>query len=206
MLCSDISQKDLAPFKSPRKDEIESVGLKRIFLGDFIFWDAERQTEFVRDYLDWREDEVEGTYKRYKSVECFMPGVHDYAKYIKRGFGRNTDFSVQDVRAGLMTVDEASKIQKDRDPIRPKILDYYLDITGITEDEFGKTLEGHRDKNAKKLPKTKEMTNQTEVPINNTVKKMINKKEINSINSRLDGLQDLRIFSHLGSMKENGVY
>ena len=131
MLCSDISQKDLAPFKSPTLEEIESVGLTRIHLGDFIFWDAERQTEFVRDFLDWREEDVEGTYKQYKSVECIMPGVHDYAKYIKRGFGRGTDFAIQDVRAGLMTRQEAFEIQNERDPIRPKILDYYMNITGF---------------------------------------------------------------------------
>ena len=31
MLCADISAKDLAPFKSPTRDEIEAVELKRIF-------------------------------------------------------------------------------------------------------------------------------------------------------------------------------
>ena len=46
---------------------MERIGLTRMFLGDFIFWDAEKQTEFVVNYFDWREDDVEGTYKKYKS-------------------------------------------------------------------------------------------------------------------------------------------
>ena len=55
---------------------------------------------------------VEGTYKRYKSVECIMPGVHDYTKYLKRGYGRATDHASQDVRAGLMTREEAFRLIK----------------------------------------------------------------------------------------------
>ena len=38
-----------------------------------------------------------------------MPGVHDYSKFIKRGYGRSTDFVSQDVRNGLMTREEAFK-------------------------------------------------------------------------------------------------
>ena len=71
-----------------------------------MFWDLEKQTELVINEYGWKEDKVDGTYKRYKSVECKMPGVHDYAKFIKRGFGRGTDFAAQDIRAGLLTREE----------------------------------------------------------------------------------------------------
>ncbi|MAR07558.1 MAG: hypothetical protein CL862_10700, partial [Cyanobium sp. NAT70] len=204
MLCADISKKDLAPFKSPSQEEIEAVGLKRIFLGDFIFWDAERQTEFVRDYLDWKEEEVEGTYKQYKSVECIMPGVHDYAKYIKRGFGRGTDFAMQDVRAGLMTIEEANEIQKQTDPIKPKILSYYSKITGIGEHEFAATLEGQRGDAAKRnLPSAKDMTIDIDVPVNNSIQKIIDpNSSINSDNRRHLGLQVPRVFPNFGLMKQ----
>ena len=81
---------------------------------------------------------VEGTYKRYKSVECIMPGVHDYTKYLKRGYGRATDHASQDVRAGLMTREEAFRLIKKIDPKKPKILKYYLKITGLSEKSFTK--------------------------------------------------------------------
>ena len=70
-----------------RSKEINSKGITRIHLADFIYWDAEKQTEFIKQKLGWKEDIVEGTYKKYKSVECVMPGVHDYLKYLKRGLG-----------------------------------------------------------------------------------------------------------------------
>ena len=99
----------------------------------------------------WKEDNVEGNYKRYKSVECKMPGVHDYSKFIKRGYGRSTDFVSQDVRNGLMTREEAFKIAKKYDSKRPKSLDYYLKITGYTEEEFVSILKKMRKGKAKLL-------------------------------------------------------
>ena len=139
-------------FFPPSKKDLDKNNIKAIYLGDYIFWDQERQTEFLVNEYGWKEDKVEGTYKRYKSVECKMPGVHDYAKYIKRGFGRATDFVSQDIRAGLMTREEGFKIAKKIDAERPKALDYYLKVTGYTEEEFLDILKKMRKGSAKKLP------------------------------------------------------
>ena len=49
-----------------------------------------------------------------------------------------------DVRAGLLSRDEAWDLIRANDSERPEGLDYYLKITGITEEEFFKTMETHR--------------------------------------------------------------
>ncbi len=144
MVSDYINLRELAPFKLPSYEEIEEVGVIGIHLGDYIFWDDERQMEFVRDVYDWEEDVVEGTYKQYKSVECIMPGVHDYTKFLKRGFGRGTDHASADVRAGLLTREEGMELAKKHDTKRPDALDYYLEITGLTEEEFHDVMRHHR--------------------------------------------------------------
>jgi hypothetical protein len=144
MVCENISLREMSPFALPSVEEIEAVGVVGIHLGDFIFWDDERQMEFVRDVYGWREDKVEGTYKRYKSVECKMAGVHDYTKFLKRGFGRGSDHASVDVRAGLLTREEAFELAKKHDTERPAALDWYLEITGFTEDEFSSVMAEHR--------------------------------------------------------------
>ena len=149
---SNISARDVYPFLLPSVEEIEREGVVGIHLGDYVFWDDERQTEFVKRVYGWREDYVEGTYKTYKSVECIMAGVHDYAKFVKRGFGRGTDHASQDVRAGLLTREEGFELAKQADTQRPRALDYYLQITGLTESEFNCTLVGLREGKARDLP------------------------------------------------------
>jgi N-acetyl sugar amidotransferase len=146
MVGDGITERDMTPFKLPSVEEMEEVGVVGIHLGNYIFWDDERQMEFVRDVYDWREDKVEGTYKRYKSVECRMAGVHDYSKFLKRGFGRGTDHASQDVRAGLLTREEGFVLARKHDTERPAALDYYLEITGYSEEEFEAILAEHRRK------------------------------------------------------------
>jgi N-acetyl sugar amidotransferase len=144
MLNHEITAREMAPFRMPSVEEIEAVGVVGIHLGDFIFWDDERQMEFMRDTYGWREDKVEGTYKNYKSVECRMAGVHDYTKFLKRGFGRGTDHASVDVRAGLLTREEAFELAKSTDTERPPALDWYLKITGFSQQEFDEVMAQHR--------------------------------------------------------------
>lgn len=144
MVCSYLSERDLYPFNIPTLEECERVGLHGIHLGDYIFWDDERQTEFVRDTYGWKEVDIEGTYKRYKSAECMMPGVHDYTCYLKRGYGRATFHASVDVRTGLLTREEGFALANEYDAERPDALDYYLETTGMTEDEFYATMKEKR--------------------------------------------------------------
>lgn len=144
MVCDSIGLRELSAFKLPSVEEIEAIDVVGIHLGDFIFWDDERQMEFVRDVYGWREDKVEGTYKHYKSVECKMAGVHDYTKFLKRGFGRGTDHACVDVRAGLLTREEAFELAKKNDTERPPALDWYLQVTGFTNEEFDAVMAQHR--------------------------------------------------------------
>jgi N-acetyl sugar amidotransferase len=144
MLNHEITAREMAPFRMPSVEAIEEVGVVGIHLGDFIFWDDERQMEFMRDTYGWREDKVEGTYKNYKSVECRMAGVHDYTKFLKRGFGRGTDHASVDVRAGLLTREEAFELAKKTDTERPPALDWYLKITGFSQQEFDDVMAQHR--------------------------------------------------------------
>lgn len=140
MVCSYLSERDLYPFNVPTSEEIERVGVYGIHLGDYIFWDDERQTEFICQEYGWKETEMEGAYKGYKSAECIMAGVHDFTCYLKRGYGRATFQACFDVRNGLMTREEGFATAKAIDAERPGALDYYLKITNLTEIQFYETM------------------------------------------------------------------
>ena len=132
----NISAHDMLPFELPSYEDIESVGVYGIHLGDFIFWDDERQTEFIRDTYGWRETEMEGAYKGYKSAECIMAGMHDFTCYLKRGYGRGTFQASTDIRSGLLTREEGMALAAKTERQRPEVLDYYLMATGLSEDEL----------------------------------------------------------------------
>jgi len=144
MTDDEVTLKDLSMFELPTAEEVEAAGVWGIHLGDYIFWDDERQTEFLRDTYGWKETEMENAYKRYKSVEDIMSGMHDFTCYLKRGYGRASYQASIDVRNGLLTREEAFQLIRKYDTMRPEALDYYLKITGSTEDEFYATMREKR--------------------------------------------------------------
>ena len=148
---NDIRSEEVSLFRIPDKKEILDAEIEGIHLGDYLFWDDERFVDFLKREIDWREDKVEGTYKGYKSVECRMAGVHDYMKYKKRGFGRATDNATRDVRAGILTREEGFELIQTHDAMRPDALDYYMEITGLSEEEIESELRSKRVVKAKNI-------------------------------------------------------
>lgn len=150
MVCEYLTEKDLYPFELPSYEDIERTGVHGIHLGDFIFWDEERQTEFIRDNFGWKETEMENAYKGYKSAECIMSGVHDFTCYLKRGFGRATLQACNDIRNGLLTRNEGIALSQ-IDTERPEALDYYLRISGLSEEEFHEIMRTKRHASIREL-------------------------------------------------------
>ena len=72
-------------------------------------------------------------------------GIHDYLKYIKFGYGRATDHANKDIRAGLITRDQAIELVRKYDHVKSRDLARWLDYVGMTEEEFDETADGFRD-------------------------------------------------------------
>ncbi len=136
----NISYNELSHWFYPDKEKIKGSNLRYLHLGDFIFWDEEKQVDFIVRNFEWLDSKVENAFKGYKSNECVMAGVHDYANFIKRGVGRSTIQASDDVRRGIITREEGFELAKEFDSQRPHALDFYLNLTGYTEEEFEKIL------------------------------------------------------------------
>lgn len=140
----NLSERDLYLMTSPTQKACDDAGVSGIHLGDFIFWDEERQTEFIKREYGWRETDVEGAYKGYKSAECIMPGVHDFTNYLKRGYGRSTYQAAMDIRQGLLDREDAWQLIEELDTEEPHALAYFLEITGYSKEEFYDIMEKKR--------------------------------------------------------------
>ena len=121
--------------RAPRS--ASDVGLVGIHLGDYLFWDDERQMEFVRDTYGWSERQgrghVQGLQER--RVPDGRPArLHEVPQARLRP--RRPTMRSADVRNGPDHPRGGFRARQPHDPDRPDALDYYLEITGLTEDEF----------------------------------------------------------------------
>jgi N-acetyl sugar amidotransferase len=151
----NISKNELNQWYFPSEEKIKESKIRYLHLGDFIFWDEEKQVEFVAKEYEWMGSQVENAFKGYKSTECVMAGVHDYLNFLKRGVGRSTVQATDDVKRGIITRSEGMELAKKHDSQRPHALDFYMDITGLSEIEIENKIIKSRDLSdfAKKLNK-----------------------------------------------------
>jgi hypothetical protein len=150
--CDYITLRDLFPFTVPSIEECKP--LQGIHLGDYLPWDTEKQVAFIKQEYGWKGGEIEGAYKDYKSVECSMAGMHDFLCYLKRGYGRASIQASGDIRDTDMVREIGFGLASDYERIEPKSLQYYLDITKMTKDEFQAKIDAlkHEALKSTKLP------------------------------------------------------
>lgn len=144
-----LTPQDLLFLRYPTDDQLADVGVRGIYLGNYVDWEANAQTEMmVKEWgFEPSPEPFERTYRTMSNLDDMHEnGIHDYLKYVKFGYGRGTDHSCKDVRAGKMTRDEAIEMVEKYDHVKPrKDLERWLAYVGMSEDEFDATADAFRD-------------------------------------------------------------
>jgi N-acetyl sugar amidotransferase len=143
-----LTARDLFCYKYPNMREIADVGVRGLYLGNYIPWDANKQTEFVRKNYGFKisEESFDRTYRKMSNLDDMHEnGIHDYLKYIKFGYGRASDHVSKDIRLGVMTREKGIEMVKKYDHVKPRDLYRWLDYVDMTEEEFDRVCDTFRD-------------------------------------------------------------
>jgi imidazoleglycerol phosphate synthase cyclase subunit len=144
----NLTSADLALWKYPSDQEMFDLDLRGIFLGNYVYWEANEHIKLVRDRYGFEisDKPFDRTYRTMSNLDDMHEnGVHDYLKYIKFGYGRATDHACKDIRAGLMGRGQAVELINRYDPVKPSDLARWLDYVGMTEQEFDHIADTFRD-------------------------------------------------------------
>lgn len=143
-----LEAKNMLPFMYPSDEEMERIGVRGIFISNYVRWDANTHGPMMIEKYGFKEAEepFERTYRRMSNLDDMHEnGIHDYLKYIKFGYGRATDHTCKDIRSGLMSREEAIEEVRNRDHVKSKDLWRWLDYVGWTEEYFDKVCDTFRD-------------------------------------------------------------
>jgi len=144
-LGGNFERRDLYNYEFPPQEELERLGYMPVYLGNYIKWDTEKQVEIIKREFDWKGQDVEGIPPEYdyEKIECKWQGVRDYCRYIKRGYGRTSHLVAIDLRYDRLIKENGRRLISNYDGKRPETLDRFLEILGISEDEFNDIIKKH---------------------------------------------------------------
>lgn len=144
-----IGEDDVAPYKYPDDKEIEKVGVRGIYLNNYIRWDSKKQHEDMIRLYGYETMRQTRTFDNYNDVDCFnYSDVHDYIKFLKWGYGKVNDHVAREIRLKRLDIEEGIRLIEEYLYRPPRNLGLFLNWIGMTERAFYFVVDQHRSADA----------------------------------------------------------
>jgi len=142
-----ITSNDIVPYVYPDDKELEGVGVRGIYLNNYIRWDSRLQhKEMIRLY-GYETAPLTRTFDKYNDVDCWnYADVHDYIKFVKHGYSKVFDHATREIRLGHMTREEGIQLVALYMVKKPRYINMFLEWIGMTENAFLYIIDQHRNK------------------------------------------------------------
>lgn len=142
-----ITQRDIAPFMSPKYEQVVRNNTEIHFFGYYKMWDPQENFYYCQENTGFtpNPERTEGTYSKYASLDDRIDGYHYYLAFIKFGIGRATSDTAHEIRDGKITREEGVALVKKYDGEFPrKYYREFLDYCEITDEQFNEVIDSWR--------------------------------------------------------------
>jgi N-acetyl sugar amidotransferase len=140
-----ITELDVMQYKYPNDKEIEMVGVRGIYLNNYIRWDSLSQHKIMEQKFGFKPAKQNRTFDYYNNVDCFnYNDIHDYIKFIKHGYSKVVDHACRELRLNKISREEGLELIKNHIYRKPENLNIFLKWIGMTENSFYYIIDQHR--------------------------------------------------------------
>lgn len=144
---SPLSYNDLVQYFYPDDKEIEKVGVRGIYLSNFIPWDSKSFHEEMIKKYNYESLPQQRTFDTYNDIDSLhYNGVHDLIKQMKCGYSKVIDHASREIRWKRLSRDEAIEYVHHYQKIVPQDLAPLLEFLELDESTFFSFLEKFKTK------------------------------------------------------------
>lgn len=99
-----LKEDDIWQYRYPDDHDLNAIGVRGIYLGNYVRWDPKAQHEqMIREY-GYRTSKFSRTFDCYDYVDCFnYMNLHDQFKLCKHGYSKVTDHATREIRHGRLS-------------------------------------------------------------------------------------------------------
>lgn len=98
-----LSEDDIWQYRYPDDADLDAVGVRGIYLGNYVRWDPKAQHERMIETHGYEGAPFARTFDTYDHVDCFnFMDLHDHLKLVKHGYSKVTDHACREIRHGRL--------------------------------------------------------------------------------------------------------
>lgn len=127
-----LKEEDVWQYRYPDDADLDAVGVRGIYLGNYVRWDPKAQHEKMIASHGYQGARFARTFDTYDYVDCFnYMDLHDHLKLVKHGYSKVTDHACREIRHGRLTRDEGLALVAAHEERPLQYLDKFLEWLGI---------------------------------------------------------------------------
>jgi len=143
-----LTERDIWQYRYPEDEELNSVGVRGIYLNNYIHWDPKAQHELMIAKYGYETAKFNRTFDCYDFVDCYnYMNLHDIIKYYKTGISKVTDHATREIRHGRLSREEALILVAHHQTFAPSYVHIFCEWLGIKQKSLEFVLDRHRNKN-----------------------------------------------------------
>lgn len=141
-----LAEADLIQFMYPNDRELSRIGVRGIYLNNYIRWDSKAQHEEMIGRYAYEASLQQRTFDTCNDVDCqHYSGVHDWIKFVKWGYGKVTDHASREIRLRRMTREQGIEMVARFENAAPRDKATLLAWLDLSETEFDAEINRFRD-------------------------------------------------------------
>lgn len=133
----NLHEQDIWQYRYPHWDDLSAVGVRGIYLGNYIRWDPLAQhQEMVKTY-GYESAQQNRTFDTYDHVDDWhYADTHDWIKYQKHGYGKALDHASREIRFKRLDRDTGKKLANQYSSQEPVHLSSLLEWLSLSRESF----------------------------------------------------------------------
>lgn len=140
-----LTEGDIWQYRYPDDATLDAVGVRGIYLGNFVRWDPKAQHEAMIVRHHYASARFDRTFDTYDHVDCFnYMDLHDQLKLFKHGYSRVTDHATREIRHGRLTRQQGLFLVRKYEQAAPRYLERFCEWLGIQRESLRFMVDQHR--------------------------------------------------------------
>lgn len=143
-----LKEEDVWQYRYPDDHQLNEVGVRGIYLGNYVRWDPKTQHEEMVRMYDYMGASFARTFDTYDYVDCFnYMDIHDLLKLYKHGYSKVTDHACREIRHGRLTRVQGESLVSMHEQQKPRYLEQFGEWLGVKGESLRFLLDRARNSN-----------------------------------------------------------